>query len=190
MASGWPFSEPGVRRIGLGTNRLTNTPGNRALLQDALGAGINFIDTAHLYTGGESERTIGSALAPFPEGCIVATKGGYSPREGRPGYLAVLATVAGLAFSAGTLLGGTLAAVVLVTLTGLGFIEDNGSAYQFGSTAIVDSSVSTGPDVAGGLVANGAVNLVVPLSAGAFGAITVTTAPRSSTGRSCFSMNG
>jgi hypothetical protein len=63
-----------------------------------------------------------------------------------------------------------------VTLTGLGFIEDNGSAYQFGSTAIVDSSVSTGPDVAGGLVANGAVNLVVPLSAGAFGAITVTTA--------------
>jgi pyridoxine 4-dehydrogenase len=87
MASGWPFSEPGVTRIGLGTNRLTNTPGNRALLQDALSAGVNFIDTAHLYTGGESERAIGSALAPFPEGCIVATKGGYSPGEGRPEIL-------------------------------------------------------------------------------------------------------
>jgi MFS family permease len=32
-----------------------------------------------------------------------------TPREGRPAYLAVLATVSGLAFSAGTLLGGTLA---------------------------------------------------------------------------------
>ena len=87
MASGWPFSEPGITRIGLGTNRLTNTPDNRALLQEALSAGVNFIDTAHLYTGGESERAIGSALAPFPEGCIVATKGGYSPGEGRPEIL-------------------------------------------------------------------------------------------------------
>jgi aryl-alcohol dehydrogenase-like predicted oxidoreductase len=87
MASGWPFSDPGVTRIGLGTNRLTDTPGNRALLQEAFDAGVNFIDTAHLYTGGESERTIGSALAPFPEGRIVATKGGYSPGEGRPEVL-------------------------------------------------------------------------------------------------------
>jgi pyridoxine 4-dehydrogenase len=87
MASGWPFSEPGVTRVGLGTNRLTNTPGNRTLLQDALGAGVNFIDTAHLYTRGESEQTIGAALAPFPQGCIVATKGGYSPGEGRPEIL-------------------------------------------------------------------------------------------------------
>jgi pyridoxine 4-dehydrogenase len=83
MASGWPFSEPGVTRIGLGTNRLTDTPGNRAFLEDARSAGVNFIDTAHLYTGGESERAIGSALAPFPEGCIVGSKGGYSPGEGR-----------------------------------------------------------------------------------------------------------
>jgi aryl-alcohol dehydrogenase-like predicted oxidoreductase len=87
MASGWPFSDPGVTRVGLGTNRLTNTPGNRALLQEALSAGVNFIDTAHLYTGGESEPTIGAALSPFPEGCIVATKGGYSPGEGRPEIL-------------------------------------------------------------------------------------------------------
>src|SRR5437773_2455011 len=45
------------------------------------------IDTAHLYTDGDSERTLGAALAPFPEGCIVATKGGYSHGEGRPSVL-------------------------------------------------------------------------------------------------------
>src|SRR5579884_3264195 len=57
-----------VARIGLGTNRLTNTSENRALLREALAAGINMIDTAHLYTGGESERTIAAALSPFPDG--------------------------------------------------------------------------------------------------------------------------
>lgn len=77
----------GVTRVGLGTNRLTNTPRNQAFLQDALGAGVNFIDTAHLYTGGNSELTIGAALAPFPEGCVVATKGGYARGEGRPEIL-------------------------------------------------------------------------------------------------------
>ncbi|TMM00426.1 MAG: aldo/keto reductase, partial [Actinobacteria bacterium] len=59
----------------------------QALLREALSAGVNFIDTAHLYTGGDSERTIGAALAPFPEGPVVATKGGYSPGEGRPEVL-------------------------------------------------------------------------------------------------------
>jgi aryl-alcohol dehydrogenase-like predicted oxidoreductase len=87
MASDWVVGETGVTRVGLGTNRLRNTPGNQALLQEALSAGVNFIDTAHLYTGGDSELTIGAALAPFPEGCIVATKGGYSPGEGRPEIL-------------------------------------------------------------------------------------------------------
>jgi aryl-alcohol dehydrogenase-like predicted oxidoreductase len=84
MLNDLAVGETRVTRIGLGTNRLTNTPGNQALLQEALSAGINFIDTAHLYTGGDSERTIGAALAPFSEGCVVATKGGYSPGEGRP----------------------------------------------------------------------------------------------------------
>ena len=35
------------------------------------------IDTAHLYSSGESERTIGAALAPFDDELVVATKGGY-----------------------------------------------------------------------------------------------------------------
>jgi pyridoxine 4-dehydrogenase len=68
-----------LNRIGLGTNRLADTAQNRAFLQAAVDAGLNFIDTAHLYAGGESETAIGSALAPFPDDLVVATKGGYHP---------------------------------------------------------------------------------------------------------------
>ncbi len=74
-----------VARIGLGTNRLTKTPDNVAFVKAAVAAGVGMIDTAHLYTGGQSEETIGEALSPFPEGCIVATKGGFGGAgRGRP----------------------------------------------------------------------------------------------------------
>jgi pyridoxine 4-dehydrogenase len=73
-----------VNRIGLGTNRLTDTPENRAFLGAAVDAGVGLIDTAHVYTGGESERTIGAALAPSPDDLVVATKGGYERGGGRP----------------------------------------------------------------------------------------------------------
>jgi pyridoxine 4-dehydrogenase len=73
-----------LNRIGLGTNRLTDTPESRVFLRRAVEAGVGLIDTAHLYTGGASERTIGGALAPFPDGVVVATKGGYEPGGGRP----------------------------------------------------------------------------------------------------------
>ena len=77
-----------VARIGLGTNRLTKTPGNIAFVRAAVAAGVQMIDTAHLYTGGQSEETIGEALSPFPEGCIVATKGGFGGAgRGRPEVL-------------------------------------------------------------------------------------------------------
>ena len=65
-----------VARIGLGTNRLTKTSENVAFVKAALAAGVQMIDTAYSYTGGQSEETIGAALSPIPEGCIVATKGG------------------------------------------------------------------------------------------------------------------
>src|SRR5689334_22798283 len=48
-----------VARIGLGTNRLRNTPENVAFVQQAAEAGIGYVDTAHTYTNGESEATIG-----------------------------------------------------------------------------------------------------------------------------------
>lgn len=76
-----------VARIGLGTNRLTNTPANVAFVREAVDAGVGLVDTAHLYTRGASEATIGAALSPAPEGCVVATKGGYGAGEGRPEVL-------------------------------------------------------------------------------------------------------
>jgi pyridoxine 4-dehydrogenase len=76
-----------VGRIGLGTNRLAHTSENVALLREAVVAGIGLVDTAHLYTGGQSEETIGSALAPPHDGFLVATKGGFRPGEGRPDVL-------------------------------------------------------------------------------------------------------
>ena len=49
-------------------------------LREAAEAGLGLIDTAHVYTGGDSERAIGEALSPKPDGLVVATKGGYSGR--------------------------------------------------------------------------------------------------------------
>ena len=69
-----------VARIGLGTNRLASTPGNHAFLREAVEAGLGLIDTAHVYSGGDSERAIGEALSPKADGLVVATKGGYSGR--------------------------------------------------------------------------------------------------------------
>jgi aryl-alcohol dehydrogenase-like predicted oxidoreductase len=67
-----------VARMGLGTNRLTSTPENHAFLREAVDAGVGLIDTAHVYTGGDSERAVGEALSPKPERLIIATKGGYA----------------------------------------------------------------------------------------------------------------
>jgi pyridoxine 4-dehydrogenase len=66
-----------VARIGLGTNRLTTAPEHVEFVRQAVAAGINHIDTAHLYTGGESERALGEALSSAPGDVLVATKGGY-----------------------------------------------------------------------------------------------------------------
>lgn len=71
-----------LTRIGLGTNRLANTAENVAFIREAVGAGVDMIDTAHIYASGESEETIGAALSPVPDGRVVATKGGYG--DGRP----------------------------------------------------------------------------------------------------------
>jgi pyridoxine 4-dehydrogenase len=71
-----------VRRIGLGTNRLTMNDDTIAFIRRAVGAGLQHIDTAHLYTSGASEQAIGAALDPKPDDCVVATKGGYEPGTG------------------------------------------------------------------------------------------------------------
>ena len=74
-----------LTRIGLGTNRLRNTPENVAFIRDAVAAGVGLVDTAHTYANGESEQTIGAALSSSADRCVVATKGGY--RDARPEVL-------------------------------------------------------------------------------------------------------
>jgi pyridoxine 4-dehydrogenase len=73
-----------ITRIGLGTNRLRNTPENVEFIRQAAAAGIGMVDTAHTYTDGQSEATIGEA---HPEGVVIATKGGYHPGTGSPDAL-------------------------------------------------------------------------------------------------------
>src|SRR5688572_21507156 len=81
------IGETEVPRIGLGTNRLQDTAAHAAFVRDAIAAGIRHIDTAHLYSSGDSEAAIGAALASGrPDGVLVATKGGY--HDGRPETIA------------------------------------------------------------------------------------------------------
>jgi pyridoxine 4-dehydrogenase len=53
----------------------------RAILREAVRLGVNLIDTARAY--GRSEELIADALYPYPEGLVIATKGGLRP-GGRP----------------------------------------------------------------------------------------------------------
>lgn len=74
-----------VSAIGLGTNSF----GKRAdestsirIMEEALNSGINFIDTANIYAGTESERIIGQALAGKRQHVVLATKAGLVRGEG------------------------------------------------------------------------------------------------------------
>jgi pyridoxine 4-dehydrogenase len=76
-----------VTRIGLGTNRLTDSSEGIAFVREAVAAGVRHIDTAHLYADGASERAIGRALEGAREDLVVASKGGFGAGEGRPEVL-------------------------------------------------------------------------------------------------------
>ena len=47
-------------------------------IRGAVAAGVQLIDTAYTYAGGQSEETIGTALSPIPDDVVVATKGGWN----------------------------------------------------------------------------------------------------------------
>jgi aryl-alcohol dehydrogenase-like predicted oxidoreductase len=70
-----------LSRIGLGSNRLADDGPSRSFLRDAVAAGVDFIDTAHLYADGGSESAIGTALAPLRDEVLIATKGGYRSND-------------------------------------------------------------------------------------------------------------
>jgi aryl-alcohol dehydrogenase-like predicted oxidoreductase len=67
-----------VSTIGLGTNRFGSdvVPQEQVdnIIAAALDTGINFIDTADVYTDGESERTLGKALKGRWDQVVLATK--------------------------------------------------------------------------------------------------------------------
>jgi pyridoxine 4-dehydrogenase len=66
-----------VRRLGFGSMRIVDDPveGVR-VLQRALALGVTLIDTADIYGAGRSEELIADALHPYPDGLVIATKGG------------------------------------------------------------------------------------------------------------------
>jgi pyridoxine 4-dehydrogenase len=66
-----------VARIGLGTNRLTKTAAHVVFVRGGRCGSERHRHCPHL-AGGGSEETIGAALSPIPEDCIVATKGGWN----------------------------------------------------------------------------------------------------------------
>jgi pyridoxine 4-dehydrogenase len=81
-----------VRRLGFGAMRITGDgiwgpPDDqeeaRRLLRRVVELGVNLIDTADSYGPEVSENLIAEALHPYPEGLVIATKGGL--RRSGPG---------------------------------------------------------------------------------------------------------
>jgi len=54
------------------------------IIERAIDLGINFFDTANMYSLGESERILGEALEGYRERSVVATKGYFQMREDDP----------------------------------------------------------------------------------------------------------
>ena len=75
-----------VSRLCLGTNMFGAgyVDDERAdkVINTALDAGVNFIDTADIYHLGRSEVVVGSAISHRREEVVLATKGGYPMGEG------------------------------------------------------------------------------------------------------------
>jgi pyridoxine 4-dehydrogenase len=92
-----------VNRLGFGAMRITGEgiwgePADRdaciAVVRRTLELGVNLIDTADSYGPNVSEEIIADALHPYPDGLLIATKGGLTrggpgqwDPDGRPEYL-------------------------------------------------------------------------------------------------------
>ena len=92
-----------VRRLGYGTMRLVgdgawgepaDPAAARRVLRRTVELGVNLIDTADAYGPEIAERLIAEALHPYPQGLVIATKGGITRQGpvkteyvGRAGYL-------------------------------------------------------------------------------------------------------
>ena len=88
-----------VNRMGFGAMRITGPPADvekaKAVLRRAVELGVDHVDTADAYGPDVSEELIAEALHPYPDGLVVATKGGLVrtqpggdwPKDGRPEHL-------------------------------------------------------------------------------------------------------
>jgi aryl-alcohol dehydrogenase-like predicted oxidoreductase len=93
-----------VHRLGFGAMRLTgpnitgppaDVENAKAVLRRALELEVDHVDTADSYGPDVSEELIAEALHPYPEGLVIATKGGLVrtqpggdwPKDGRPEHL-------------------------------------------------------------------------------------------------------
>lgn len=92
-----------VHRFGYGTMRLVGEGAwgepadpdeGKRVLRRAIELGVTLIDTADAYGPEIAERLVGEALAPYPAGVVIATKGGITRQGpakteyvGRAGYL-------------------------------------------------------------------------------------------------------
>lgn len=92
-----------VHRLGFGAMRITGAgvwgpPADRdaalAVLRRVVELGVDLIDTADSYGPHVSERLIAEALHPYPDGLVIATKGGLQrtgpgqwPRNAHPEHL-------------------------------------------------------------------------------------------------------
>src|SRR4051812_21071885 len=76
-----------ISRIGFGAMSLSmGQEANSNLIQEAVGAGINFFDTADLYDKGLNEEMVGKALGSYRKNVIIATKVGNQWRADGSGW--------------------------------------------------------------------------------------------------------
>ena len=83
-----------VVRLGFGAMRVVSDRAEGArVVRRAVELGVTLVDTADIYGAGVSEEVVADALYPYPEGVVIATKGGMGHglqerlRDGRPEYL-------------------------------------------------------------------------------------------------------
>ena len=76
-----------VSALTLGTmmfGEQTSTEDSLRIIDKAWDQGINFIDTADVYTAGRSEELVGEAIARHRQDWVVASKVGFGPADGLP----------------------------------------------------------------------------------------------------------
>ena len=76
-----------VSALTLGTmmfGEQTSTEDSLRIIDKAWDQGINFIDTADVYTAGRSEELVGEAIARHRQDWVLASKVGFGPADGLP----------------------------------------------------------------------------------------------------------